>query len=212
MTAVFNGALAKLFAGAAIIGVSDGDQDVSASVFKSRVAFTVTGAGASGRTVNLPAIGVERVTLWQADAANQYAVDIACGSGTVSLDPGQVVAIITDGTANGVMASELTGSVSTLAWQSVDDGDSPFQAAAGDHLDVDTSGGAVTIKLPADPAKYDEIWFRNSAQSFATHALTIDRNGETIMGVAEDMTVNTDGADFSLWFNGTTWQLPGAQL
>jgi hypothetical protein len=97
-------------------------------------------------------------------------------------------------------------------WQTVTNADSPVGLVVGGHYDFDTSAGPITGILVGDPQKFDEIGIRNSAQSFASFALTVQRNGHTIMGLAEDMTFNTDGADTSLWFNGTTWQLPGAQL
>jgi hypothetical protein len=204
----FNGAFAKLLANSFTIGVANGSQTLSSSVYKDNDAFQVTGAGQSGRIVTVPQI--KRVTIWQADPANDEPVTIARGSGSVSIEPGQCVVLVTDGSADGIAASEMTGSVSTLAWQSVAPADSPFQAAAGDHLDIDTATAVVTVMLPANPATFDEVWISNLSGTFAAHALTIDRNGQTIMDIDEDMDVDIDGFEFSLRFDGTTWIIPGA--
>jgi hypothetical protein len=97
-------------------------------------------------------------------------------------------------------------------WETVTHADSPKALLPGGRYDFDTTGGAITGILVGDPAKFDEVFIRNSAQSFASFALTVARNGHTIMNLAEDMTFNTDGIDDSLWFNVATWQFPGAQL
>lgn len=202
---VFNGLFAALLARALIIGVDAGNQTLDASAYKDNDAFQVTGADTTGRTVTVPQL--RRISIWQADAENDHQVTLKRGTGSVSIEPGQRITLVTDGSANGIAGALLTGPASTSAWQEIDDTDSPFSAVAGNRLDVDTSTAVVTVTLPADPSKYDEIWFRNSADSFATHSLTVARNGETIMGLAQNMTVNTNGAYFSLWFDGATWQL-----
>ena len=69
---------------------------------------------------------------------------------------------------------------------------------------VDTSGGAVTASLPASPAQYDRIKFADSHNTFGSNALTIDRNGKLIAGTADNMTVDTPGASFTLIFHGDT--------
>lgn len=200
--AVFNGMFAKLMAGAVIIGVDEASQTLAGSVYKdpANQAFQVTGASSSGRIVTVPSY-VAKISIWQADAANAYAVTIKCGSGTVTIDPGQRVSLITDGSANGISASELTGSVSTSAWQAIaEDAD----AVAGDHLDLQATDGGFTVTLPADPVLYDEVWFTNEDGSLAVNAVTIDGNGHTIGGF-DTCTIGTAGARFSLRFNGTEW-------
>jgi hypothetical protein len=74
---------------------------------------------------------------------------------------------------------------------------------------VDTSGGAVTITLPASPATGDKIRFYDVAKTFDTNNLTVARNGKPIQGDAADMTVNLEGAAFELIFSGDTngWRI-----
>src|SRR4051812_41366211 len=203
---IFDGVFDEMFAPGAHIGLHAGDYTLTASEYKDGIAFTVLGGDRSGAGVVIPS-GIAKASIWRADPANTYPVFVRC-AGTVELAPGDRLTIITD--KNGrITGAELGQAVGSSAWQEIDEA---HTALAGEHLDIDTTSAAITVTLPADPAKFDEVFFRNSAQSFATHALTIGRNGETIMGLAQDMTCNTDGDDFSLWFNGETWQFPGAQL
>lgn len=195
------------------ISLSDGNQVASASAVTKRNIIRLTGAsgtGGAGNTLTLPAL------IWWgligSEATNVSTITIAVGTGTITLDPGEVLAVQLDGTANGIAAAVPGPGAPGLGWRTVTVADSPVALTAGSHIDFDTTGGAITATLDLTPPKFAEVYVRNSANTFATHALTIQRNGQTIMAIAEDMTVNTGDADFSLWFNGSTWQFPGAQL
>lgn len=74
---------------------------------------------------------------------------------------------------------------------------------------VDTSSGPITVTLPDNPNKGDEIRFFDVANTFDTNALTIDRNGGNIMGASDDLFVNTESAAFSLVFYNATagWRI-----
>ena len=80
---------------------------------------------------------------------------------------------------------------------------------AGDKIFVNTSGGAVTITLPATAAVGDEIRFNDVANNFDTHNLTVARNSHKIDGATSDLTVATEGAGFALVYSGATfgWKL-----
>lgn len=76
-----------------------------------------------------------------------------------------------------------------------------YTAVDGDCIAVDTSGGAVTITLPASPtALKSRVSFTDHTSSFATNSLTIARNSLNIMSTAEDMTVSTNNAAFTLLY------------
>jgi hypothetical protein len=83
-------------------------------------------------------------------------------------------------------------------------------AAAGDDLMVNVSGGAVQITLPANPALSDQpISVCHVGGNIASNNITIVRNGKLLMGLAEDMIVNTTNASFELSFCNDTfgWRL-----
>jgi hypothetical protein len=68
----------------------------------------------------------------------------------------------------------------------------------GAQLLVDTSGGAVTVTLPASPSAGDEVSFLDSKYTFDTNNLTVNRNSEKIVNDASDLTVAVEGAAFTL--------------
>jgi hypothetical protein len=72
-----------------------------------------------------------------------------------------------------------------------------------------TSGGAFTLTLPASPIKGDAIRVFDVANTFDTNNLTIARNGKPIGGLAENMTISTEGAAFELVFFDNTqgWRI-----
>ena len=82
--------------------------------------------------------------------------------------------------------------------------------SAGQDVYVDTSPGPVTLTLPANPSISDQpIHICHVAGS---NNITVGRNGQRIMGLLEDMTVNTvttPNAAFELAFCDTTrgWRL-----
>jgi len=73
---------------------------------------------------------------------------------------------------------------------------------AGAQLLVNTSGGAVTVTLPASPSAGDEVAFIDQGYDFNTNALTVGRNSSNIANAAADLVVNTQGAGFCLVFSG----------
>lgn len=94
-------------------------------------------------------------------------------------------------------------------WKPITSANSPYQAQSGDRLAIDTTGGPVTITLPLSPVLGDRLEFVDDGQNSETNAITIGRNGKTIQGVAEDMTVNTNGLRFALdYFSGSgNWSI-----
>ena len=79
-----------------------------------------------------------------------------------------------------------------------------YTAVSGDALRVDTSGGVVTITLPASPLDNDSVRWKDYLGSFGTNKLTFARNGKTIMGLAQDMDVSTSNLNGVLSFIGAT--------
>jgi hypothetical protein len=72
----------------------------------------------------------------------------------------------------------------------------------GAQILADTSGGTLTITLPASPSTGDEVTFVDSKYTFDTNAFTVGRNGSNITNSAADLTVNTEGAGFTLVYSG----------
>jgi hypothetical protein len=88
------------------------------------------------------------------------------------------------------------------SWQSVITTNTT--AAAGQGFFVNTSGGAVTLTLPASPTQGDEVSFVDYAGTAATDNITIGRNGENIQGSASDLIINTNRASNTLVYSDAT--------
>jgi hypothetical protein len=82
-----------------------------------------------------------------------------------------------------------------------------FTAAPNTRYGVNTTSGAVIATLPASPGLGDAVFFADAGGAMSSNNLTIARNGNTIMGSAADIVVNTNGDSLGLFWNGTTWRL-----
>lgn len=113
-----------------------------------------------------------------------------------------------DGAAGQFLQTNGSGTLSFAAagtsWQTKS---ADYTAVNNDYLLVNTSGGAVTITLPATPSTGDYVYFLDAAGTFQTYNLTVARNGETIQGTAENLTVSTNNVSFGLVYTGSTWQI-----
>ena len=107
-------------------------------------------------------------------------------------------------TINGTSIS-LGGSgtiVAGTSWQTVKT--SGFTAVAGEGYFCDTTSAAFTATLPASATRGNEVSFIDYAGTFDTNNLTIGRNSHNIQGVAEDLTVSTERAGFTLVYVDAT--------
>lgn len=86
---------------------------------------------------------------------------------------------------------------------------SAYTAIADDRIFLDSSGGVFTITLPANPNAGDVIKFLDISGSLSTNNVTLGRNGQNIMGLAEDMDLDQDNAGFDLVFTDATngWRI-----
>lgn len=67
---------------------------------------------------------------------------------------------------------------------------------------IDASGSAVTLTLPASPTAGDVV---GVAVSNSTNVVTVARNGNLILGVAEDKTITGAGNGIQLVYTGATF-------
>ena len=68
-----------------------------------------------------------------------------------------------------------------------------FTAVNGEGYFVDTSGGAVTMNLPASPSAGDIVAVADYTRTFATNNLTIGRNSEPIGGISNNAILSVAG-------------------
>ena len=87
---------------------------------------------------------------------------------------------------------------------------SPYLAVKGDDLLVDVTSGAVTINLPASPVLGDQpVGITHLDGTITSNNITVGRNGNNIMAIAQDMVVSTTYATMVLGFSDTArgWRL-----
>ena len=92
-----------------------------------------------------------------------------------------------------VVTGSLTISVDVFrpTWKYID---TSYTAAAYESLMVDTTGGAVSISLPASPALGDTVEIIDAAGNFHLAACSVLGNGALIMGVAAPKVLNSQNA------------------
>ena len=88
------------------------------------------------------------------------------------------------------------------AWQAVKT--SSFTAVAGEGYFVNTTGGVITVTLPASATIGNEIAIIDYAGTADTNNITIARNGHKIQGAASDLTILTERAGFTLVYVDAT--------
>lgn len=125
-----------------------------------------------------------------------------------------------DVTNNLLYICSATGTAATAVWQQQTP--STFGAAKLTYINsnaavgpggylVDTSAGPVTVTLTGSPSLGDNYTFFDAAGTWSPNNLTINRNGNPMMGLAENLVCNVSGASLPgeslcIWFNGITWR------
>lgn len=79
----------------------------------------------------------------------------------------------------------------------------------GDRVAADTTSSAFALTLPASPANGDTLEISDHAATFGSNALTLNRNGNIIEGLAENLVCNVSRALFTLvWVGGSVgWRI-----
>lgn len=160
----------------------------------------LTGTLAANRTVTFPDSS-ERVFIIEdatARSASNYTLTIKTVSGTgVAVPVGSKSLLYSDGT-------NVNKGLINKGYYTVP---GAYTAVDGDQLLVNTSSSglnsSVTITLPVSPAIGNEVHFIDSGNFFASNNLTISRNGSNILGSASNLTVNVNGASFTLVYVNT---------
>lgn len=89
------------------------------------------------------------------------------------------------------------------SWEQISD---DYTAGPSERLLTDTSSNPFTVFLLSSPSIGDTVWFADSGRSWGTNNLTVDGNGNNILG-SSTYTASTTDQPFSLVYNGTQWIL-----
>ena len=128
---------------------------------------------------------------------------------TVSLTASGLLYPTTDGTEGQAILTDGNG---TLAFGDVVGGidytteTSNYTLEANQGVIADTTGGTFVVTLPLAPVEGDQVVVADGGD-WSTTNLTVGRNGQTIEGVASDLTMDVGGISVTMVFDGTTWQL-----
>jgi hypothetical protein len=79
-----------------------------------------------------------------------------------------------------------------------------YTANVNENIFVGTAGASITITLPPSPTLGDTVRIVDATGNAGTYNITINRNGNKIMGGDSDLLVDVDGAAFGLaYYNAT---------
>lgn len=81
-----------------------------------------------------------------------------------------------------------------------------YTASNYDMIIADTSAGSFTVTLPASPTIGYSVRVADG-NNWNTHNLTINRNGATINGLSQNLTLAARGVSVELLYDGTTWKV-----
>ena len=81
-----------------------------------------------------------------------------------------------------------------------------YTAVDKDGIIADTTGGTFIVTLPATPNAGTQVYIVDG-NDWGTNPLTVARNGSTIEGVADDLSLDISGSAVQLIYNGTTWNI-----
>ena len=65
----------------------------------------------------------------------------------------------------------------------------------------------LTITMPLSPIINSKFTVLDSLGMFGTYVITMTRNGNTIMGIDEDMTLDVVNKEYKFIYTGTTWRV-----
>jgi hypothetical protein len=152
-----------------------------------------TGTLAANRTVNFPT-GIEKIfnVVDGTDHAGYTLTFKVTGQTGFELCEGHSYICHADGT-------DIVKDLEFKNWRAISSAET---VQPGAQILADTSGGTLTITLPASPSAGEEVSFIDAKYTFDTNAFTVGRNSSNIAGSAADLVVNTEGAGFTLVYSG----------
>ena len=124
-------------------------------------------------------------------------VDVQCGSTLTLGSSGKTVTLASGASQSGF------GRTGTVDWCTTAK-TSPFTSVSGNGYFVNTTGGVITVTLPASPSAGDIVSIKDYANTFDTNNVTVGRNSSKIGGECIDATLSTEGDSITLvYVDGT---------
>jgi len=159
--------------------------------------YKLTGTLAANRTVTMPS-SAERVFIVEdatARSSSNYTLTVKTVSGNgITIPVKSKMVLYSDGT--NIHSGPMTKGYVTVT--------AAYTAVAGDQIMANTTGGAITVTLPASPSTGDEVSFLDARGTFNSNNLTIGRNSQPIEGAAADDVLSTAGQSITLVYVDST--------
>ena len=160
-----------------------------------RVTFRVNVTNTGASTLNVNSLGAK--SLKQVDGSDP---------GAGALTATRIVKVIYDSDTDTFILRDAIETINVssgiLTWEVIT---GATNAVAGHGYLCNTSGGALTLTLPASPSVGDTIGIKDAASTFNTYNVTVARNSLKIMGLSEDMTVDLANISLELVYSGATY-------
>jgi hypothetical protein len=133
------------------------------------------------------------------------------GGGSITVTPTTPNVIITGSPValGGAITIDAMTSSQQINVTGIAFADSPYSVLSTDYyISVDTSGGAITVRLPDAPVKGRIFVVKDSTGNSGANAITVTTVGGvvTIDGAASK-TINTNYASNQYVFNGTSYEV-----
>ena len=134
---------------------------------------------------------------------------VTISSGTTTTNAGTIsTAGITGGTINNTTGT-IEGLQQQVSWQTGDIKTASFTASANEGYFCNTTSAAFTVTLPASPSAGDVVAVKDYADTFDTNNLTINPNGNKIIGQDANTTISVEGQAITLLYIDATqgWKI-----
>ena len=176
--------------------------DSGATSNGKNIYYKLTGTLAANRTVTMPS-GSERYFIIE-DATTRttsnftLTVKTASSSNPVTIAPGSIVSLISDGT-------DTTESILQKGYYTVNSSSvTTYTAVKNDQIIAITNTNPITITLPASAATGDEITIIDGGNFFASNNLTVNRNSHKINAGTSNLVLNVNGQAVTLVYANVT--------
>ena len=143
--------------------------------------------------------------------ADQATTDITALQGVDSTHDTEIANLWADSSSQQAQINAVSSEINYFTWRTIDgtDIDSNYVLNGVDNVffSLSDTGGDSTASaiLPAIPTLTDQIKIVDAGQDFSTNPLRLNRNGKLIMGLAEDLILNTLNTSITLVWSGDTY-------
>ena len=164
--------------------------------------YKLTGTLAANRTVTMPS-GAERYFIIEDSTTRTTSnftltVKTASSSNPVTIAPGSIVSLISDGT-------DTTESILQKGYYTVNSSSvTTYTAVKNDQIIGITNTNPITITLPASAATGDEVTIIDGGNFFASNNLTVNRNSHKINAGTSNLVLNVNGQSVTLLYVNVT--------